>query len=254
MNLIFAHRPLDATPSVIDDRLPLYQRLKDEFVRRIRAGTWGTDGPIPSEHQLAQSHGVAVGTVRKAIEALVADGMLVRRQGSGTYVRRADFGNALFRFFRYTDASGQTLRPRGEMLSVCATEAPATIATHLGIQEGAPVIRMHRRRWVDEEPIVFEEIHVDARRFAPLLELPLSDFGDLLYPLYERRCGLRVFRARETIRFGLADDAVAANLGCADGDPVAVIERTASAIDDDVLEWRRSFGLAHKFSYSIELR
>ncbi len=237
-----------------DERLPLYQRLKDRFSQNIRAGVWRADQPIPSEQALAQDHGVALGTARKAIEALVADGLLLRRQGSGTFVRRADFGNALFRFFRHTDASGEVLLPRGEMLSVRKLPASAAIGARLGLRKSDAILRMHRRRWVKEEPIVFEEIYVDARRFEPLARLPLSEFGDLLYPLYERLCDVRIFRATETIRFTHASPAIAKHLRCPDGEPVAVIERTACGIDASALEWRRSYGQAKRFSYSIELR
>jgi GntR family transcriptional regulator len=238
----------------LDERLPLYQRLRDRFSANIRSGLWSADRPLPSEQQLAQENGVALGTARKAIEALVAEGLLQRKQGSGTYVRRADFGSALFRFFRHTGASGEVLHPRGEMLSVRTLAAPAAIAAHLGLGASAPVLRLHRRRWVNDEPIVFEEIFVDAGRFRALAALPLPEFGDLLYPLYEKLCGVRIFRAAETIRFDRASARVAKHLDCPAGEAVAVIERTACGIDGAALEWRRSFGQASRFSYSIELR
>lgn len=240
--------------SHIDERLPLYQRLKDRFSQNIRSGLWRADQPLPSEQQLAQEHGVALGTARKAIEALVADGLLLRRQGSGTFVRRAEFGSALFRFFRHTGASGEVLHPRGEMLSVRSMRSGAAIAPRLGLAPADTVLRMHRRRWVNDEPIVFEEIFVDARRFEPLARLPLADFGDLLYPLYEKLCDVRIFTATETIRFDNAGAMIARNLRCPPGESVAVIERTARGIDGASLEWRRSWGQARRFSYSIELR
>ncbi len=84
-----------------DPRLPIYQRLRDEFARLIAAQAWRPGEAIPAELTLAADHQVAPGTVRRAIEALVADGLLVRQQGKGTFVRRADFTASLFRFFRF---------------------------------------------------------------------------------------------------------------------------------------------------------
>lgn len=251
--------PVRAQPRVAaspapDGRLPLYHQLKDRFTRNIREGRWQPDQPIPSEQQLAQEHGVALGTVRRAIDELVTEGLVVRRQGSGTFVRRAAFGSALFRFFRHTDASGQVLHPRGEMRSVRTLAAGARVAARLGLAKDDPVLRLERVRWVNREPILFEEIFVDAKRFSALAGLPLAQFGDLLYPLYEKLCGVRVFRATETIRFGEAGTKVASHLRCPVGEAVAIIERTATGVDGGVLEWRLSYGLASRFSYSIELR
>ncbi|MGB3740982.1 MAG: GntR family transcriptional regulator [Castellaniella sp.] len=237
-----------------DQRLPIYQRLKDTFVHRITQGEWTPAHPIPSETQLSADFGVSVGTVRRAIEDMVQEGFLLRTQGKGTYVRRADFGNALMRFFRYTDTTGAPLRPRSKMLSVTPAPAQATINKRLQIEPSAPLLQLLRLRLIADTPMLHEEIFVSRAAFAPLLSIPLADFGDLLYPLYEAACGHRVFRATETLRFDQAPDTIAQHLGVAPGEPIAVIERLAIGLDGHPLEWRRSVGLARQFTYSIELQ
>ena len=82
-----------------DERLPLYQRLRDEMLEKITLGEWHPDEAIPPESELTRTYGVAVGTVRKAVETLVAEGLLERNQGRGTFVRRPSFDASLFRFF-----------------------------------------------------------------------------------------------------------------------------------------------------------
>lgn len=237
-----------------DSRLPIYQRLKDDFVRRITQGVWTPDKPISSETQLAAELGVSTGTVRKAIEDLVQDGFLFRTQGKGTFVRRADFGNALARFFRHTDASGTPLRPRGQMLKVEETDGRQQVNALLQLDPAAPLLKLRRLRLIGDTPKLYEEIFVSKDRFAPLAALPLDAFGDLLYPLYEKACGHRVFRATETIRFDKASATAAKHLGTERGEPVAVIERLAVGFDGQPLEWRCSVGLASQFAYSVELR
>lgn len=237
-----------------DSRLPIYQRLKDDFIRRISQGQWKPDTPISSETQLAAELGVAVGTVRKAIEDLVQEGFLLRAQGKGTFVKRADFGNALARFFRHTDASGTPLRPRAQMLKVEEVTGRPQINELLGLDPAAPLLKLRRLRLIGDTPKLYEEIFVSKDKFAPLTELPLDTFGDLLYPLYERVCGHRVFRATETIRFDKASATAAKHVGTTRGEAVAVIERLAIGFDGQPLEWRCSVGLASQFAYSVELR
>ena len=71
-----------------DARLPAYLRLRDELAARIAAGEWRTDEALPSDNRLARDGDLSVGTVRKAVQMLVDEGLLERRQGSGTYLRK----------------------------------------------------------------------------------------------------------------------------------------------------------------------
>ena len=84
-----------------DDRLPAYVRLRDTLATRIANGEWTPDQPIPSEARLAKEYGLSVGTVRKGVDGLVDEGLLERRQGSGTFVRAPSFNATLFRFFQF---------------------------------------------------------------------------------------------------------------------------------------------------------
>ncbi|MFN8760403.1 MAG: GntR family transcriptional regulator [Tagaea sp.] len=235
-------------------RLPIYLRIQDALTAEIARGAWRPGDALPSEDALARDFGVALGTVRKALGALAAEGKLDRRQGRGTFVRRPDFGNAMFRFFRHADADGVPLRPTARLLARRRTRADAGIAAKLGLARGDELLELFRVRLIDGEPILSEEIALDARRFAPLAALPADAFGDLLYPTYERVCGAAVARASEIIRFDRAATRVAKALGVARDAPVAAIERTAFAIDGAPLEFRRSYGPAERFAYALELK
>ena len=236
-----------------DDRLPIYQRLKDALVGRITAGEWRSGDLLPAETQLAADYQVALGTVRKALEGLVGDGVLERQQGRGTYVRRPDFGSALFRFFRHTDASGTVLQPRARVIERRVAPAGAQ-GDALGLAADAAALHLVRIRRLGEQPILVEEILLSVSRFQPLVDWPVDQFGDLLYPLYDQLCGQTVARARETIRFGTARAAITTALARAPDTAVAIIERTAFGRDGTPLEWRRSFGPADQFNYTIDLK
>ena len=167
-----------------DPRLPLYQRLHDAFAGQVATQQWRPGEAIPAELALAAQHGVAPGTVRKAIEALVAEGLLERRQGKGTFVRRADFTSSLFRFFRFHDSGGARRVPESRVLTAEPLAAPAEVARMLALPDGAEAIKLSRLRLFDGSPILFEEIWLPRQPFAALLDLAPADFGDLIYPLY----------------------------------------------------------------------
>jgi GntR family transcriptional regulator len=255
---------LTSQKQTADHRLPLYQQLRDLFLQKIQQGAWSHTHAIPSELDLAHEYEVAPGTVRKAIESLVSDGYLTRKQGSGTFVRRANFGNALFRFFRHTDETGNVLEPHSKILSLeCAQASPAEIdqlrllagpdQTHQ-MNQAPGVIHLQRIRQVSEDPLVYEEITVCAEKFQQLLITKPEAFGDLLYPLYDTLCQVKVKSATETVSFSFAKPEVAKQLRAKTGAPVAVIERLAFDIHGNPVEWRISYGLASKFNYSVELK
>ncbi len=239
---------------VLDSRLPRYQQLHDLFLKAVVDGHWRPGEAIPAEDALAQKHGVAVGTVRKALASLVDGGHLERQQGRGTFVRRGNFGNALARFFRMTDQEGRPMRPASRILSRSYMAASSTVAEHLGVADGSEIILLTRLRLIDGVAILAEEIHLRRDLFAPLMTLALDEFGDLLYPLYESVCGRIVASARETIRFAAPPAGFSEPLGLPAGGPAVVIERVAYGFDHGPLEFRRSYGAADKFSYSIDIR
>lgn len=236
-----------------DDRLPLYQRLRDDMLVRISSGQWALDQAIPPEHELAAMHQVSVGTVRRAIDTLIEDRLLERKQGRGTYVRRPDFNASLFRFFRQLDSQGKRVVPTAQVLVCEKREAELTAAEALGVEQGAKLIYLERVRYVDEEPLLFEEIWLVSPAFDALLEVSLNDFGNLLYPFYESCCQQHVARANETLSIATANETLANTLQMVADQPVVTIERVALGFAGEALEYRRSRGDASSFRYQASI-
>jgi len=236
----------------IDSRLPRYQRLRDEIARDIAQQNMRPGDAIPTEAALAARHGVAVGTVRKAIDALVADGLVERQQGRGTFVRRPNFDQSLFRFLRQHAGGGQI--PESRILQRETAIAPAEVAAALRLPPKGEGIHLQRLRLLDGTPMLAETIWLPKAMFAPLLALPLAEIGPLLYPFYERVCGQTVASARETLSVETASPIIAGRLALAAGSPVVVVERLATGFDGQPLEWRRSHIPAAQFRYHIEIK
>ncbi|WP_339491236.1 GntR family transcriptional regulator [Pseudomonas rhizophila] len=236
-----------------DERLPLYQRLREEMLAKIAAGEWLPGEAIPTEAELTRHYGVAVGTVRKAVETLVGEGLLLRVQGRGTFVRRPNFDGSLFRFFRQVDASGQSQVPQSRILSRTQETPDAHVRQALNLTEHDATIRLERLRLINGRPLFHEQIWLPAAQFGALLDTDLNDFGTLLYPFYEERCGMRIASARETLTVASADEPLAATLGVSAGSPVVVVERVALGYDRQPLEYRLSRGAADTFRYQVEI-
>ncbi len=251
----FANERIDMNAPTLgfDERLPLYQRLREEMLAKIAAGEWTPGAPIPTEAELTRLYGVAIGTVRKAVDTLVNEGLLLRSQGRGTFVRRPNFDASLARFFRQVNASGGREIPASRILARTVQEPSPTVAAALELNAGEQVIHLERLRTVEGRTLFHEEIWLPATRFGALLDIDTEDFGELLYPFYEKQCGQCIASARETLTVGAADSAMANILAIDEGAPVVSIERTALGYDRSPLEYRLSRAAAEGFRYQIDI-
>ncbi|MER2297224.1 MAG: GntR family transcriptional regulator [Pseudomonas sp.] len=237
-----------------DVRLPRYQLLRDHLLAQIANNRWRPGEAIATEAALASEFEMSVGTVRKAVDALVAEGVLERQQGRGTFIRRPQFQSSLFRFFRFEAASGERLMPDSQILSVEPVSAPEQVAQALDLPEGGAAIRILRTRSLGAQPVLAEQIWLPRQPFQPLLEVDLNHKGPLLYPIYEELCGQVVASAQEVLTAEAVDAANARLLQLANGSPVVVIERLACNYAGQPLEWRRSVGHAQHFRYRVDIR
>jgi GntR family transcriptional regulator len=237
-----------------DERLPLYQRLRDQLAEQIANNRWRPGEAIPTEAALSSEYCLSTGTVRKAIDMLVADNILERQQGRGTFIRRPQFQSSLFRFFRFQTAAGERQVPESRILSIEPMTAPSAVSQALSLVPDAPVIRLVRLRLLDAQPVLAEEIWLPRVLFQALLDTDLQLHGPLLYPIYEHLCGQVVAYAEETLTAEAVSDVHARLLHIPVNSPVVVIERLARNYAGQPLEWRRSRGHASHFRYSVEIR
>ncbi|MFJ9127697.1 GntR family transcriptional regulator [Streptomyces sp. NPDC102340] len=243
--------PGRAALEATDDRLPLHVRLRELLLDRIRTGEWTPATPLPGEIALADHYGVSKGTLRRVLGELVDQGLLERRRGDGTYVRRARLDQSLHRFFRHGSAD-DTL-PDSRILQWETGAASAEVAEHLELGADGEVLTLRRLRTRSGSPVLVEDIWLPLPRFTPLIEAGAEALGSLLYPAYEKLAGQVVGGASEDLTVRPCDQADAALLGCGAGEPVVVVERLARAHDGSPLELRVSRGRADTFRYRIEL-
>jgi len=219
---------------------PLYEQIKILITQSLVAGEWRPGEVIPSELELASRFKVSQGTVRKAIDELAAENILVRRQGKGTFVATHTEEHTQYRFMRIVELNGKKESPVSEVLHCERVKADGTAAERLGLKRGAPVMMVRRLLRLSGEPVVLDDIYLSATLFKGINEVLINEFNGTLYSLYESRYGTRIIRAEERIRAGKADEAVAVLLGTPPNAPLLDIDRVAYTYGDQPVEWRVS--------------
>ena len=188
--------------------VPLYEHVKRRISEAILMGAWAPGTLLPGEVALAGQFGVAVGTIRRALADLTAEGMLMRRRRSGTVVTGRSPQHSLrffFQYFRLHGEDGSLLRSRTENLSLDRGAADAGEAKCLAIEPGATVIRLHRLRWVHDRPVMHERLALPAARL-PDFPARKEELPELLYLHLLERHGIRVAAVREQVTAVLAGD------------------------------------------------
>lgn len=232
---------------------PLYQQIKELILRSLGAGDWPPGSMIPSEIDLAAQYGVSQGTVRKAIDELAAENLLVRLQGKGTFVASHSDPNAPYRFLRLRPDDGRALEKRSQALSCAVIPADETVASAFAIQAGDPVIAVERILCLNNDAAAFDQIFLAADSFAGLTLEMLRQEQRPFYGILEGRFGVRMIHAEEKLRAITADARVAERLALSNGTPILLVERTAYTYGDKVVEWRRGFYRTDRYHYANEL-
>ena len=134
-----------------------------------------------SEQELAQMYSVSVGTVRKAVEGLVEDGLLVKQQGKGTFLKQPNFENSLIRFLDYVIKRRVHSATRtNQKVEVC--DAIPEVNAELGLGHTEKLLYIERVRKHEDVVVLSERIWLPERLFKNLKEIPIAEFGNLLYP------------------------------------------------------------------------
>jgi GntR family transcriptional regulator len=204
---------------------------------------------IPSETELANRFQVSQGTVRKAIDELASENLLVRRQGKGTFVATHQEPKAQFRFLRLAPDGGEPVAAHSRFLECDRIRASAEIASRLALRAGAALIHVRRVLLFGQLPRVLDDIWLPAVPFRNLSADRLAQYKGPLYGLFEGEFGVRMIRAEEQLRAvaATADDAQA--LQIAPGSPLLRIDRVAYTYGDRPIEFRRGHCVTSDFHY-----
>ncbi|MDH4190873.1 MAG: GntR family transcriptional regulator [Betaproteobacteria bacterium] len=232
---------------------PLYQQIKGLLLEGLRSGEWRPGEAIPSEVDLAARYRVSQGTVRKAIDELAAENLLLRRQGKGTFVATHGEPQVRFRFLRLAPDAGKPVVPDRQLLEFRRTRAPVELARALGLRAGDPAVMLQRRLVFAGDPVVFEDVWLPGNLFKGLTPQAVSEHKGALYNLFETDFGTRMVRAEERVKAVAADASAAKQLAVEIGHPLLQVERVSFTYGDKPVEWRRGLYKTDRYFYRSEL-
>jgi GntR family transcriptional regulator len=227
---------------------PLYDQIKILLTQGLIAGEWKPGEAIPSEMDLAARYQVSQGTVRKAIDALAAENILIRRQGKGTYVATHTEPKHQYRFLRIIPDRGEKHHPKTAFIDVKRGKANGETARALDIKPGAPVTSVRRVLVFAGRPLILDEVVLPTALFPNLTIEKIQESRGSIYSFLETNYGMRMIRAEERLRAVAADAFAARHLAVAVGTPLLCVDRIAFTYGDRPVEWRR--GLCHTDGYS----
>lgn len=233
---------------------PLYQQIKALITRSLQGGEWRPGEAIPSETELAARYKVSQGTVRKAIDELAAENLVLRRQGKGTFVATHAEQQVQYRFLRLVpDAPVKGSSVSRRLLECRRVRANAEVARVLELKAGDPAIQIRRLLIFGGRPVVLEDIWLSGVLFKGLTAELIAQHRGPLYALFETEFGVRTLRAEEKIRATAANAVDAPLLEVAEGAPLLSVERRTLTYGDKPVELRRGLYETSAHFYRNEL-
>jgi len=234
-------------PASSAESLPLYRQVKRELQNIMEAGHYGPGKPLPSEATLARELQVSIGTLRHAVDELVHEHVLVRRQGKGTFVAPHNRARFMFQFFHVEprwdpedDTPKEPEFPDIQCMAFSRDKADEAEARALRIRRGETVFRIENRLALRGRVVVHDRLALSAAMFRNLTEKRFVERPGTIYALFQTDFGITVLRAQERARAAAAGKAVARVLGVAAGAPVMEVHRLALTFGDKPVEYRVS--------------
>jgi GntR family transcriptional regulator len=211
-----------ALPRRLSKHLPKGEQLREIMSELIASREPGAS--LPSERELAERYGIARMTVRTEVDRLVADGLVYRIHGSGTFVSAPRVTQAMTLSSFSEDMRERGLVPGSQILACHVVLATSAVAGRLELADGARVIRIHRVRTADGEPMAAEEVFLPADRFAGLDQADLEHGS--LFELLEGQWGLKLGTAEQRVVAVTFDATQAHLLDVEPGDPGLLFHTT----------------------------
>lgn len=232
---------------------PLYEQIKVLLTQSLIAGEWHPGEAIPSEHELAARFKVSQGTVRKAIDELAAENILIRRQGKGTFVATHNEEGIKLRFLRLTSVDGKKELLENQMVEFSKGKAQGDVAKMLRLKGGTSVTEVKRLLTFSGRPVILDHIVIPSNTFKGISATKIQEKNGSMYSMYETEFKIRMIRAEERLKAVSADAETARLLGIPEKTPLLRIERVSYTYGDVPMEWRLGLCITDDHHYMNEL-
>jgi len=234
------------------DHAPLYAKVEFTLASEIAGGVIACGSQLPPEDSLVERFGVSRTTVRKAIENLIARGLIEIRRGKGTFVTEPKIRQELTELSGFVeDMIALGRKPTARLLDKRAVVASDTVAAHLGIATGAQVYRIERVRLADGVAMSFDETYLPLDIGEKIVSNDLE--AEPIFSLLENKYGLPLVEAEYQLEAVTADDHVAQALEVAPGSPIFLIERTSYCEGPKPIDYEKLYYRGDLIKFSTRL-
>jgi GntR family transcriptional regulator len=236
-----------------DVPIPYYYQLIQLVREDILSGALAADTVIPSEHSLCAAYGVSRTVVRQALGELVAEGLLYRVKGKGTYVARRKLEEKFIQrsdgFFRDMTSRGYKVSSR--VLEQTAVVPPPHVRNALRLEAAERTIKIDRLRSVDDEILLFVETYIPERLCPALVDVDLADCS--LYGVLRDRYNLVIMSGRRSVEAVGAQAGLARLLRVEKGAPLLKIESISYLADTTPLEYYEAWHRGRRSKFEIDV-
>jgi GntR family transcriptional regulator len=232
--------------------LPLHQQFYEIFRRKILSGEWEEGEMIPTEPELMEHYDLSRITVRRGLNRLASEGLIIRQQGRGTFVAERTLEQGLTRIISFTeDMRQRRMAAQTVVLFSDLVPAPDDVGEKLGLQQGEEMARLERLRLANDEPLSIEESYLVHSYCPGVLQTdytthPLREALETVY-------GIQIVRAKQMIRAVSSSDRQAKLLRVTPGSPLLFIERISFSQQNIPIEFLRILYRGDRYSLYNEL-
>lgn len=233
---------------------PLYNSVRSSMLDKLRNGEWMPGAKIPTEPELAKMFSVSIGTVRKAVEDLVAEKVLLRRARIGTTVARHDQHNQFGTFFNFADRSGgSAMLIEPKLLSFKKVAGSKELANIFDTNENDAFFTIDNLRLINGRPVMYDKLWLPFQQFSKLTQKSFENRAGSIYSLYQSQFGLTVVRIKEQVEAIKVPEFVRAELALKKTDAILKITRFAYTYGDKLVEYRNRYVNTNLSLYQNEL-
>lgn len=231
------------------ESMPLYKRVKLDVTRTLSSGEIDPNEPLPTERELATRYGVSIGTVRRAMDELVAEHIVVRQQGRGTFLLPLSADRLLNRFWLICRHDGERNIPIVQTLTFETKMADEDIGASLKLKPKSSIHHIVNLLLIGGEPVILDDVNIPASMFQGLTQKEFISRDTAMYELYQSQYGVSVIQTLDRLHAIEAPSPVASHLGISPFTPILLVDRLAYTFHDTPVERRRSYLNTKHYEY-----
>lgn len=228
---------------------PLYLQLKDDIINQINHGQLKGGEQIPTESELCEQYSVGRNTVRNAIKSLTEEGVLIKKQGKGTFVQHRKIEENVISNLSFTSVcKSNGMVPSNKLITVALQPAVKEDVDALQIPLDSRILYISRVLYADGIPVIYDRLYL-KEDFSGLLTEPLDNVS--VYSLLYEKYGIIMKNSHKVIELAYASEEEAKLLKIKPGAPVLLMNETVYDNNGIPAHRTKQIILGDRFKYAV---